>query len=121
MWERMLSASQIGTQMSTQSRVRKSQRRTAARQSANVRVMFDRCFPGARTVFMAGSFNEWHPAATEMIDMGAGRWVKELVLPPGRYEYRLVVDGHWMADPLCSVTVPNACGGQNSVMNLTVD
>ena len=24
---------------------------------------------------------------------------KELALPPGTYEYRLVVDGEWIADP----------------------
>ena len=47
----------------------------------------------AREVFVAGTFNDWHPAASLMVEVGGGRWVKELALPPGRYEYRFVVDG----------------------------
>jgi hypothetical protein len=29
-----------------------------------------------------------------------GRWLKELALPPGAYEYCLVVDGQWLAGSL---------------------
>jgi hypothetical protein len=36
-------------------------------------------------------------------------------LPAGIYEYRLVVDGQWIADPLASETVPNPFGGRNSL------
>jgi 1,4-alpha-glucan branching enzyme len=42
----------------------------------------------ARMVFVAGTFNEWRPDATEMVAMGAGRWWKELMLPPGEHQYR---------------------------------
>ena len=70
----------------------------------------------ARQVCIAGSFNEWHPRATPMIPLGDGRWVKELVLPPGRYEYRLAVDGQWICDPAAALTVPNPFGGQNAVL-----
>ena len=47
----------------------------------------------AREVCVAGSFNDWHPAATPMLHLSHDRWVKELSLPSGRYEYQLVVDG----------------------------
>lgn len=47
----------------------------------------------AKQVRLAGTFNEWRPDASAMLAVGGGRWVKELMLPPGRYEYRLVVDG----------------------------
>ena len=40
----------------------------------------------------------------------------ELALPPGTYEYRLVVDGEWIADPSAKETVPNPFGGVNSVL-----
>jgi hypothetical protein len=53
-----------------------------------------------------------------MIPWGDGRWVKELVLPPGAYQYRLVVDGEWMADPLAKETMPNPFGGMNSVVKV---
>lgn len=35
-----------------------------------------------------------------MIPLGEGRWAKDLVLPPGTYEYCVVVDGPYLPDPL---------------------
>lgn len=70
----------------------------------------------AQAVFIAGTFNEWRPEAMPMIQLGEGRWRKELVLPPGRYEYRFVVDGEWITDPLAPDQVPNPHGGYNSVL-----
>jgi 1,4-alpha-glucan branching enzyme len=74
--------------------------------------------PGAQSVAIAGSFNDWHPTVTPMIALGEGRWRKELTLPPGRYEYRLVVDGQWVDDPAAKETVPNPFGGMNAVLNV---
>jgi hypothetical protein len=51
-----------------------------------------------------------------MVGVGEGRWPKELVLPPGRYEYLLVADGLWMTDPQAGATAPNPFGGRNSVI-----
>src|SRR6266699_3167268 len=62
---------------------------------------------GAKEVCIAGSFNDWHPATTHMISLGDGKWAKELTLPPGRYEYRFVVDGRWVDDPNAKESVPN--------------
>lgn len=70
----------------------------------------------ARGVFIAGTFNDWQPTATPMIALGDGRWVKELALPPGRYEYRLVVDGEWISDPAVPEQAPNPHGSFNSVI-----
>jgi hypothetical protein len=39
-----------------------------------------------------------------MINMGQGRGLKELTLPPGTYEYLFVVDGRWLPDPLAQAT-----------------
>ena len=47
---------------------------------------------------IAGSFNDWHPKVSDMNNMGSGKWVKEIELAPGTYEYRFVVDGKWVAD-----------------------
>lgn len=47
----------------------------------------------ARKVCLAGTFNNWDAEGIELIPMGDGRWVKELLLPPGSHEYRFVVDG----------------------------
>jgi 1,4-alpha-glucan branching enzyme len=70
----------------------------------------------ARKVCIAGAFNDWRPEASPMFFLGDGRWGKELALPPGAYEYRLVVDGEWMPDPQAGETVPNPFGGVNSVL-----
>lgn len=74
--------------------------------------------PAATTACVAGSFNDWRPDATPMISLGNGRWVKELVLPSGDYEYCLVVDGEWMPDPLAKETVRNPFGGLNAVLRV---
>jgi 1,4-alpha-glucan branching enzyme len=89
-----------------------------ARKQRETQVEFVREFPNATQVCLAGTFNEWHPRATEMINMGDSRWAKALMLPPGRYEYRFVVDGRWEDDPTMSETVPNAFGTCNAILNV---
>jgi 1,4-alpha-glucan branching enzyme len=81
-------------------------------------VCFQLTHPAAQAVCVAGSFNDWHPAATPMIPIGEGRWRKELILPPGRYEYRLVVDGQWVDDPAATELVPNPFGTANAVLTV---
>jgi hypothetical protein len=51
-----------------------------------------------------------------MVPAGAGRWTKELSLPPGLYEYQYVVDGRWVNDPRAVRSTPNPYGGRNSVL-----
>lgn len=77
--------------------------------------------PVAAAVAIAGTFNDWRPEATPMVAMGQGHWLKELLLPPGSYEYLIVADGQWFADPLAQTTVPNPFGGVNSVMTVPQD
>jgi len=79
---------------------------------------FEFSHPTAVAISVAGTFNDWRPGATPMISMGAGRWIKALALPPGTYEYRLVVDGEWMPDPRAGETVPNPFGGLNSILRV---
>jgi 1,4-alpha-glucan branching enzyme len=73
----------------------------------------------AESVAIAGTFNDWRPEATPMVAVGEGRWVKGLILPPGSYEYCLVVDGgKWLPDPQASEMIPNPFGGRNSVLKV---
>jgi hypothetical protein len=73
---------------------------------------------GAQSVCIAGTFNDWRPGATRMINLGDGCWVKELCLPAGTYEYRLVVDGEWIPNPLADEYAPSSFGGINSVLKV---
>ena len=81
-----------------------------------VPVRFEFTHPTANSVCVAGTFNDWHPEAKTMHPSGNGQWLKETVLPAGKYEYCLVVDGHWMPDPRAKESVPNPFGGRNSVL-----
>lgn len=59
----------------------------------------------------------WHQA-TPMVSLRDGRWVKQLALPPGSYEYCLVVDGAWLPDPSAKETTPSPFGGVNAVLRV---
>jgi 1,4-alpha-glucan branching enzyme len=72
--------------------------------------------PDAKTVCVAGSFNEWKPEKTPLVSLGNGRWVGDLTVKPGRHEYLFVVDGQWLPDPNARESVANPFGGTNSVL-----
>jgi 1,4-alpha-glucan branching enzyme len=74
--------------------------------------------PTAAAVAIAGTFNDWRPDATQMFRVSECRWLKDLSLPPGRYEYRFVVDGTWMPDPRAGEAAPNPFGELNSVLKV---
>ena len=74
--------------------------------------------PGSE-VFVAGSFNDWNPTQYRMSDNpGSGHCKTTLVLPPGRHEYKFVVNGEWRVDPNCPEWVPNDQGSLNSVITV---
>jgi 5'-AMP-activated protein kinase regulatory beta subunit len=81
-------------------------------------VRIEYCDQQAQAVAIVGTFNDWRPQATPMLALSDGRWVKELVLPPGCYEYRFVVDGEWKSDPAEPEQVPNPYGTRNSVLEV---
>ena len=89
-----------------------SSRPDPPRQSIHVEFHDDQ----AQAVFIAGTFNDWRPDTTPMINLGQGRWVKDLRLAPGRYEYRFVADGQWRSDPKASESAPDGYGNSNSVL-----
>ena len=73
--------------------------------------------PAAReaTVAIAADFNDWSPSE-HTLTYNESLGVHELCVPlePGKYEYRLVVDGAWIADPFNPDTSANPFGGTNS-------
>ena len=83
--------------------------------SGKKRVYFQLEVPGARKVEVRGDFNAWD--GREMKKTKQGVWKTWMALPPGRYEYRFVVDGEWLNDPEAA-RVPNAFGTENSVQSV---
>jgi glycosidase len=56
--------------------------------------------PSAKHIFLVGTFNDWDPSRTLLIDPdGDGIFEVEILLAPGTYEYKFVVDGKWFTDP----------------------
>jgi 1,4-alpha-glucan branching enzyme len=74
--------------------------------------------PGAKTVAVTGSFCNWSSEGQPLKHDGHGTWKATLALPPGRYEYRLLVDGRWQDDAECRQRVPNPFGTENCVFEL---
>jgi 1,4-alpha-glucan branching enzyme len=72
--------------------------------------------PQAKSVAVAGSFNDWNPSRGAMSRVDNGTWQLVLSLPPGRHEYRFVVDGQWTDDPGATEFVPNSKGSRNAVL-----
>ncbi len=81
-------------------------------------VLFMARAPGAQSVRLAGSFNDWDPRSCEMeTDQEQPyTWRKLLPLNEGRHEYRLVIDGNWAADPANPHASQNEFGDFNSVI-----
>jgi serine protease AprX len=75
---------------------------------------------GAREVALAGDFNGWHPSSVRFVKGAGGIWRAEAPTPPpGRYRYKLVVDGaRWVDDPNNQRREPDGLGGFNSVVTL---
>ena len=90
----------------------------AAKAPSVPRVTFRLKRPGARTVAVAGTFNDWSASAARLRGAADGAWSIELALTPGVYEYRFVVDGEWISDPAAGESVPNPFGGVNSVVRV---
>jgi 1,4-alpha-glucan branching enzyme len=73
----------------------------------------------AEEVYLCGDFNRWVPHSLPMIRHGENRlWEKRLLLPPGRYEYKFIVDGEWVHDDRACNNVMNAHGSLNSVLEV---
>jgi len=77
-------------------------------------------FPGARSVEVVGTFNDWRRGALPLSDEDHdGIWHGAVVLPAGQHEYMFVVDGErWVADPLAGRYVDDGFGAgrQNALL-----
>ena len=86
--------------------------------SPNKQVPFSVKLDGAREVVVTGDFTGWSKEKVRLTPAGSGQWGAQLELPPGEYQYRLIVDGEWRDDPRGTKMVPNPFGGQNSILTV---
>ena len=110
-------ASQNGQQAGLSAAVA-ADRTTAPAAPKTAKVTFVLLDLGAKQVSLAGEFNGWASNGTPMKRDDAGHWETTLALPPGRYEYKFVVDGEWVPDPQARDQVRNQHGTLNSVIEV---
>ncbi|HYG79041.1 MAG TPA: M56 family metallopeptidase [Pyrinomonadaceae bacterium] len=71
--------------------------------------------PNARIVAVAGTFNNWNQSQF-LFERVGNEWVCKISLPPGEYEYKFIVDGDWLVDPLNPEMRNDGRGHINSVL-----
>lgn len=77
--------------------------------------------PAAKSVTVAGDFNDWDAEATELRDTdGDGVWTGLIALRPGMHKYMFVVNGEkWVTDPEAERYVDDGFGNRNAVIAIT--
>jgi hypothetical protein len=71
------------------------------------------------SVSVIGSFNNWDPQATPMTEVENGKWRACIILSPGEYNYKFLVDRKFpIVDPASSLVEPDGFGGTNSVLKV---
>lgn len=69
----------------------------------------------ARSVFLAGTFNDWNPNTLPMQRQGSD-WVFPVHLERGKHLYKFIVDGKWILDPANELWEQNEHKTGNSVL-----
>lgn len=70
-----------------------------------------------RRVVVSGDFNGWSDTEVVLLlDESRGVMHARVALPPGLWQYRLIIDGRWTPDPYNPHCLPNPFGDLNSVV-----
>jgi len=70
-------------------------------------------FGDARIVAVAGTFNGWNQSQY-LFERSGNEWICRINLPPGKYQYKFIVDGNWLVDPNNPTVVQDQRGFENS-------
>ena len=90
---------------------------SAGRQARKSRVTLVVPIDQAKVVVATGDFTDWSLEGVPLKRRRDGAWAKTLYLAPGRYEYRLLVDGHWGNNPAAEHS-GNPYGSENDVLTV---
>jgi 1,4-alpha-glucan branching enzyme len=87
-------------------------------ETKNRRVNFSLKAPLVKEVILMGDFNNWDAESHPMEKDENGVWKVSMKIPPGKYEYKLLVDGRWRLDSGNTQTVMNGFGTKNNVLTI---
>lgn len=80
-------------------------------------VRFALTLPDARTVAVAGTFNQWSSSSHPLARERSGIWQVVVALPPGEHLFMYVVDGtQWVSPPRAEDFVDDGFGSKNGVV-----
>lgn len=88
----------------------------------NGTVKFRLYSPAARSVYVAGEFNDWNfrpdqEKAIPLQETESNIWTTEVEISPGRYQYKFVVNQRsWILDPANPDIYRDATGNENSLL-----
>ena len=68
----------------------------------------------ARKIYLSGTFNAWSTLLTPFEPCDSG-WTVTIPLNPGRYAYKLIIDGKWSNDPFNKLKEDDLNGGSNNI------
>jgi chromosome partitioning protein len=75
--------------------------------------------PEANSVKVVGNFSNWTQDPGFVLDRHEdGNWSKEILLPPGVYQYKFLIDGRWVEDQNNPNLVQDPYGGRNAVLEI---
>jgi beta-lactamase regulating signal transducer with metallopeptidase domain len=70
-------------------------------------------FPTASIVAVAGTFNGWDQSQY-LFERVGDEWICKIALPPGKWQYKFIVDGNWLLDPNNPTVVRDRRNFENS-------
>lgn len=87
--------------------------------SGRKRIIFELKATKGCDIYLAGTFNNWDSKTKKMKDTNKnGVYTATLLLHPGEYEYKFLVNGEWHVDPACPNWTRNDHGTLNSVVTV---
>jgi len=93
--------------------------KTKSKNSGKKRVTFTLESEVGKKIYVAGDFNNWTDEDKELLDKADnGIYRKIMLLSPGRYEYKFIIDGVWCIDPANPSFTKNAMNTLNSVIEV---
>jgi len=102
-----------GFEMESKNRVKQAKKTIKRRR---VTMTFEAPYAGA--VSLMGDFNQWNEKKHPMNNGKHGMWKKIIMVPPGQYEYRFLVDGQWHNDPANDQICANCFGSTNNILEI---